>query len=320
MKTPLALGVLAAIFATFSWALNFVTPYVTGGYTAYDFISLRFLFSGAIGVVFILVYRAEVFGLGWRDVLLAFCLGFIGYVGYFACIMGGVIFAGPVITPAFLGLVPILLAILGNTTRKTLPWTKLSIPLGLAAGGLLLTNFGAFTRPADPPGRSLAIGMLFSIGAVTLWLIFAQLNQIALEKRANLHMGAWTGLMMLGAGVGIVIFLPLGVGLDVFNFPALGFGWASAGHLYLWAFALACVSSVAGAWAWNVASRLLPMVLTGQLISVETLFATAFGLIAQHRLPTLYELSGILMVMAGAVMAVRIVLAPRPIGLPAVAR
>jgi drug/metabolite transporter (DMT)-like permease len=305
-----AIGVFFAIFATFSWALNFVGPYVTGDYTAYDFISLRFLFSGVLGAVFVFVYRASLVFIGWQDILLAGCLGLLGYVGYIACIMGGVIFAGPVVPPAFLGLAPILLAILGNTRQKTLPWAKLGIPLTLVAGGLLFANIGSFLRAEGPPGISPVVGVVFSMGALTLWLLFSFLNQIALERNPRIHAGIWTGLMMVGASVGIILLLPFGMALELFNLPTRGFGWQNAGQLYLWAFGLASISSVVGAWAWNVASQRLPIVVTGQLISIETIFATAFGLIMQRRIPAIVEIAGIILLVAGAVIVVRIVLSP----------
>jgi drug/metabolite transporter (DMT)-like permease len=310
MSATFTLGLLAALFATFSWALNFVSPYLTQSYNAYDFICTRFIFSGLIGLLFLVRYRERLCTLGLGDVLCAFTLGFIGYAGYVACIMGGVIFAGPVITPAFLGLVPMLLVILGNHTRKTLAWRKLFFPLSLATGGLLISNVDVFFGAQHLAGRSTTLGVICSIGAVAAWVIFSFFNQGALEKRADMHAGVWTGLMMIGAAVGVLVFIPFGLTFDLFNFPTLGFSWSSAGHLYLWALGLANVASVGGAWAWNVASKHLPMVLTGQLISVETVFATAFGLIAEQRLPTPYEFAGVLSLVLGAVLAVRVVAGP----------
>lgn len=113
-----AIGVVAAVFATFSWALNFLSPYVTGHYSAYDFIGVRFVFAGVLGLLFVATYWTQVRRLRMGELALAFCLGMIGYMGYLAFIMGGVIYAGPVITPAFLGLVPILTAVIGNATNK----------------------------------------------------------------------------------------------------------------------------------------------------------------------------------------------------------
>jgi drug/metabolite transporter (DMT)-like permease len=309
------LGVAAAVFATFSWSLNFIMPYVLGGYSAYDFISLRFLFSGLLGALFVLYYREEASQLSVEQVMLALWLGVIGYLGYLGCIFGGVHYAGPVVTPAFVGLVPILSVVLGNGAQKALPWDKLALPIGLAAAGLVIINFTELARAFHQSGRTLAVGMAFSIGAVALWLMFSLLNQRALANGRPIHSGAWTGLMMLGAGAAIVLLLPLGNSAELYRFPTLGFGWQQAWQVYLWAFLLASVASTGGAWAWNFATSRLPMVLTGQLISLETLFATALGLLAQHRLPGLMECLGITTLVGGAVLAVRIVLS-QPTGTP----
>ncbi|WP_438391827.1 DMT family transporter [Caballeronia sp. DA-9] len=304
------IGVVAAVFATFSWALNFLSPYVTGHYSAYDFIGVRYVFAGVLGMVLVSTYWAEVRCLHVRELGLAFCLGTIGYVGYLACIMGGVLYAGPVITPAFIGLVPILTAVMGNAIQKTLPWIRLIAPVALAVVGLFLTNLTLFAGRGHATGASLLIGVCFSLAAILMWLVFSFYNQRAFERNPQLHSGAWTALMMTGAGVGTLLLVPLGLQLSVFNFPSLGFGWSSAGHVYMYALALTVTSSFAGAWAWNVASKRLPMVLTGQLISVQTLFATTFGLLAQHRLPAAHEIAGVLMIVASAVIAVRLVLVP----------
>ena len=307
-QSSLSLGVGAAVFATFSWALNFIMPYVLAGYSAYDFISLRFLFSGLFGALFVIHYRKQASQLSLKQVVLALWLGIIGYLGYIGCIFGGVYYAGPVVTPAFIGLVPIFIVFLGNGAQKTLPWGKLALPIGLATVGLVMVNSTELARALHQSSRTLAIGVAFSIGAVALWLIFSLLNQSALADGRPIHSGAWTGLMMLGAGLAIVLLLPLGNLAGLYRFPALGFGWKQAGQVYTWAFLLAGLASVGGAWAWNIATSRLPMVLTGQLISLETLFATALGFIAHHRIPTISEFLGITTLVAGAVLAVRIVL------------
>lgn len=59
-----------------------------------------------------------------------------------------------------------------------------------------------------------------------------------------------------------------------------------------------------GAWAWNAATRRLPMVLSGQLISLESLFAALLGLLFNARLPTSIEMSGLIAVITGAGLAV----------------
>jgi threonine/homoserine efflux transporter RhtA len=115
--------------------------------------------------------------------------------------------------------------------------------------------------------------------------------------------------MMLGSGIALALSFPFGMMAGASNFPLLGFA-SNAVSLYAWAFALAGLSSVAGAWAWNAAVRRLPLTVTGQLIAVETVFATVFGLIAQWRMPQWDEAVSTISLVLGAVLAVRTILAP----------
>ncbi|EJL04571.1 membrane protein, putative [Pseudomonas fluorescens Q2-87] len=303
-------GLALAVVATLSWALNFIAPYVTGAYTIYDLMIVRFLIAGTLGMGVVLLYRAQLRLLHRDQVFLAAGLGVTGYLGYSACIAAGIIFGGPVLTPAFIGMVPVLLALLGNATAKTLQWRKLAIPLFFLTGGLVLSNLGAIRQPVASDGSWL-MGVLFSIGAVVLWLAFSWVNQRALLKLPSQASGAWTGLMMAGAGFGTLCLLPAVQALNLLKLPSLGFSISVAGHLYLWGFVIALMSSVGGAWAWNAASRRLPMVLSGQLIALESLFATLLGLWFQGRLPTLLEVSGLAAVLVGVSMGVRIILATR---------
>ncbi|VVO06847.1 DMT family transporter [Pseudomonas fluorescens] len=304
-----AIGVALAIFATLSWALNFIAPYVTGGYSIYDLMALRFLFAGVLGVLIVGVYRAQVRLLRADQWLRALGLGAMGYLGYSTCIAAGVIIAGPLLTPALIGMVPVLLALLGNARSKTLAWRRLATPLAFLVSGLLLTNLSAINQPGVSAGSFLT-GLIFSLLAVVLWIVFSLLNQTELEKLPPSTTAAWTGLMMTGGAIGTLGLLPLGLALEVFKLPSLGFDFASAGHLYAWALLIAVLCSLIGAWAWNLASRYLPMVLSGQLIALESLFATLLGLIFHGRLPTLMEALGLVAVLTGAVLAVRVILAP----------
>ncbi|WP_434607056.1 DMT family transporter [Pseudomonas sp. D2-30] len=309
-QSNLIAGLALAIIATLSWALNFIAPYVTGAYTIYDLLVVRFLVAGALGLGVVLLYRAQLRHLRCDQMLVAASLGVIGYLGYSACIAAGIIFGGPVLTPAFIGMVPVLLALLGNATAKTLPWRKLAIPLVFLTVGLLVSNLGALHHPAAGAGSWL-MGLMFSIAAVLLWLAFSGLNQRALLALPPHASGAWTGLMMVGAGLGTLCLLPAVQAFDLLKLPSLGFSVSVAGRLYLWGFVIALMSSLVGAWAWNAASQRLPMVLSGQLIALESVFATLLGLWFHHRLPTLLEASGLAAVLVGVVMAVRIILTTR---------
>ncbi|WP_295952067.1 DMT family transporter [Rhodoferax sp.] len=304
MGKQLMLGVVAAIFAAFAWSLGFIAPYVIGPYSIYDLAVCRFLISGVFALGILLAAPSQLRGLTAMDWLVAAWLGLIGYVGYFLTIAAAVIYAGPVIPPAFVATVPVVLAIIGNFGPDRISWRSLAPPLALALAGLLLVNAEGLTHPSDTPLGHTLLGIVFSIAAVALWTLFGISNQAALRKRP--HMGAltWTGLMMVGGTFEVVAFIPLGLSLDLFHVPRIGLAWATAAPLFMSALALAILGSIGASWAWSIATRRLPIGLAGQLIVTETIFATTFGLIARQRWPSVSEACGITLLLVGVIAAV----------------
>ena len=312
--SSMTVGVGLAIVATLGWALNFIAPYVTGNYSLYDLMAVRFLIAGLLGVIAMVLCRAQLRLLSRRQRCLGAALGALGCLGYGVCIAAGVMFGGPVMTPAFVGMVPVLVALMGNASNKTVQWRRLAAPLSCLALGLLLSNFGSWHQPSLAVGSWLA-GLFFSLSAVGVWLWFSVINQKHLVKLPSQALGLWTALMLVGAGLTALCLLPFIGALGVFKLPTLGFGFAQAGPLYAWSLIIAVMSTVVGAWAWNAATRRLPMVLSGQLIALESLFASLLGLWFHGRWPTPMEAVGLGAVLIGVVMAVRIILAgARPAG------
>ena len=303
---PMSAGIVAALFAAFAWSLNFIVPFVIGDYSIFDFALFRFGVSGAVAMGFLLWKWDAIRVLGMRDWLVAFGLGFIGYLGYFLTVAGAAIFAGPVIAPAFLGLVPIVLAVVGNLRQKTVSWSALTLPLALAAAGLTFVNASVFDLASVAPTRSLVIGIPLAIAAVALWTWFGLANQRALAERPNMDAGIWTALILVAGGVEMLVFMPVGLALGVFNIPQLGLGWDVAGSLYLWSISLAILASIGAASAWTYAAKRLPVALSAQLIVSETVFGTIFGLAVHGRWPTLVEVLGIALLVAGIMAAIRV--------------
>jgi len=305
--TSILVGVALAVVATLGWALNFIAPYVTGDYSLYDLMAVRFLIAGALGVIGTILCRAQLHLLGPGQRCLAAALGALGCLVYGLCIAAGVMFGGPVLTPAFVGMVPVLLALLGNARHKSVPWRRLAAPLACLTLGLLLSNLASLEQPSLAAGNWLA-GLLFSLSALGVWLWFSVINQKHLGSLAAQATGLWTALMLLGTGVAALCLIPLVYALGLFKLPTLGVGLAQAGPLYAWSLTIAVMSTVIGAWAWNAATRRLPMVLSGQLIALESLFASLLGLGFHGRWPTPMETAGLAAVLIGVVMAVRIIL------------
>lgn len=300
-------GVGFAVLATLSWACNFIAPYVLQGYSIQDLMLVRFVMAGLIAGVLLPFYRAQLRGLGPCQWLTGMGLGVLGYLAYSSCIAGGVIYGGPLMIAAFIGTVPVLQALLGNATHRSLRWRQLALPISLLCLGLVLINLHVLR---DPPGAATVLwaGLAFSLGAVLIWLSFSVINQAAMEHLHTAATGVWTCLMMMGAGLAALVLTPLAWAADLLRLPTLGFATPDALHLYGWALFIALMSSVIGAGAWNLASRRLPMVLSGQLIALESFFATVLGLAFHGRLPTMTETLGLALILFGTAQSVRIIL------------
>ncbi|HQV16220.1 MAG TPA: EamA family transporter, partial [Denitromonas sp.] len=65
------------------------------------------------------------------------------------------------------------------------------------------------------------------------------------------------------------------------------------------------LASWLGTLLWNRASHLLPAALAGQLIVFETMAALVYGFIWYGRWPSLAEMGGIALLLAGVVLAMR---------------
>lgn len=304
MKNVSTIGIAAAIFASLTWSMNFVAPFVIGEYSIFDLAACRFLLSGLIGIVILIASADLCRHLTLQDWIVAAGLAFIGYVGYFLTVMVAAVYAGPVIPPAFLGLVPVVLAIAGNFRGRSISWLPLLIPLALAAAGLLLVNASSIMQADVLREKSLAIGITFAIAAVALWTWFGIANQSALLKRPHMDARVWTALMMIGGSIQTLAFLPIGYSMELFRAPDLGLGLGAFRNLYLPALMLAAVASIGGAWAWTIASQRLPVALSGQLLMTEIVFATCFGLMVRHRWPTIAEAIGIMLLVLGVVLAI----------------
>lgn len=303
MKSVSTAGIVAAIFASLTWSMNFIAPLCIGGYSIFDLAACRFILSGLIGAAILIANREACRDLKAKDWLVTAGLGFIGYVGYFLVVVFAATHAGPVIAPAFLGLVPIALAISGSI-RDGMPWRVLHVPFALAALGLFLVSAQSMARPEWLQPFSLALGIVASVSAVALWIWFGLANQRALMKRPAMNAWVWTAMMMIGGSLQTLVFIPIGTSMALFKAPLLGFGLNAVGHLYFPAFVLAAVASIGGAWAWTLASRLLPMALASQLLSLEMVFATLLGLLFHQRWPTVPEALGIALIVVGVIRAI----------------
>jgi drug/metabolite transporter (DMT)-like permease len=303
-------GILAALFATAVWSLNFVIPFVIGDYSIFDFALFRFVFSGMVGIIILVLQRDKICRISLKDVVVIAWLSFTGYVGFFLFVASSALYAGPVIAPAILSLVPIVLSICGNRVYGSVPWRALFIPLAFIVIGLVLVN-GDYYMTHQEEILSLPYkGIGCAISAVILWTWFGLLNASALKARPSMDSSVWSAMLLIGGGVEMLLFFPIGVSIDVFKIIELGLSWSTASSLWMWGVSLAIISSVGGAWAWTIASRNLPIALLAQLVVFETIFGVLFGLITYQRRPSIIDISSLVLLIGGVVVAIRVFYKP----------
>jgi drug/metabolite transporter (DMT)-like permease len=304
MKQSMFVGIMAAALAAVSWSLGFIVPFVIGRYSLFDFALVQFVFSGILSIGLLWRNAKAVRLLKLDDWLVACSLGLIGYVCYFLAVMGAAVYAGPVVAPAFLGLVPVVLAIAGNIRQPTVSWRSLAVPLTLTMLGLLLVNGSSFMRSGGVQTTSLLVGIPFALLAVAFWTLFGLLNQSALAKRPHMEAGVWAALIMAGAGSAMLVFFPVGLLMGLFEISRLGLAWDIAGNLIMWGAGLAILANVGGAMAWTFASQRLPVALCAQMISLEPASATVLGLFVHRRWPSAAEVIGMVLLLIGVVIAI----------------
>lgn len=302
--TPRVLGIIAALFATAAWSVTFLVPYVVGEFTIVDFYLIDFAISGLVSLGFLILNPSNLRNLTWRDWSVACWLGWVGYAGYCLALTEAAAHAGPVIAPAFLALVPVVLAVAGNLRQPIVAWRHLAPPLTLATGGLLLVNIDWAVASTELP--SPIVGISLSILVVILWTVFGLHNQSALQRRPQVSSSTWTALMMFGAAIGMLAFVPLAWIAGLLTLPRVHLHAETAARLCILAAVAALLVNTGGAVAWNFATRRLPVSLAAQMITLEPTFGTLLGLAVRRQWPTPLQLIGMILLLAGVGSAIQI--------------
>lgn len=299
-------GVIFAIIATLCWASNFILPYVTGEFSIYDLLLARFACAGLLGLLYIPRSLKYLRKMSSTQCLIGLGLGIVGAPAYGSFIAASITTGGPAVVAAFLGAVPVLQALLGNSGTTHISWNRLTTPMLLLAGGLLLVNLESLSSQGNAP--SPILGIVFALGAVLCWLGYSFGNQRALVWLPRNSTGTWACLAGLGAGLGAVIVLPFLWGMELLKLNGSNLLTPSALHLYGWALFIALLCSIIGNIFWYEACRRLPMVLSGQLIAFESIFAVILGFSFLGRPPSLAEVIGVCIVVVSTVISLRIIL------------
>ena len=268
---------------------------------------MSYAFAGLGSLIVLFVHRSEVRKLRLSDWAFAALLGFLGYIGYFFLITTAVSAAGPVIPPVMMGSVPIVLAIAGNMRSASVPWRAIAGPLLVAAVGISLVNLSVFNFSSATvvlPTDSIVLGLLASLMALGFWTGFGLLNESAWAQRPSMSPMLWSAMLIFMCSVEMLAFIPVGLHLNLSHFASHPSGLAGTEALIVCGLIQGLGATLAGAWAWSIATRRLPLALSGQLIASGTIYATTMGLLINQRWPSAMEALGTALLFVGVVWAI----------------
>lgn len=295
-------GVLCGLAAGAFWGMIFVMPRWLAEFSPVELALGRYLAYGLITLVLLMPRLSDLLRRLTRDdcrVLLRHALA--GNIVYYLLLSTGVQLAGVAAASLIIGLLPLSVTLLGRRDHGALPLRQLAWPLALVVAGIACINVDVFTHAAaqQAPWTHVALGMLCAFGALLCWTWYAVDNARFLKRNPHFSGAEWSGLY--GLSTGVVALLMALVAYCVGWAGGPGEGGAVRDWLRFWSVIsiVALGASVIGNQLWNIASRRVPVTLSGQLLLFETLFGLLYGFLYQHQAPRPLELCAIILLIAG---------------------
>ena len=304
-------GVVCGLVAGAMWGMVFIVPELLSAFSPVELAVGRYTAYGALALGLMLPRLRGLFGRLERShyaALLRHALA--GNIVYYMLLALGVKLAGVAPTSLIIGVLPIAVTLMGRKDHGAVALRSLALPLLVVAAGIACINIDVFQHArainADL-GRTL-LGLACATGALLCWSWYTIDNARFLKRNAHFTSAEWSALYGLASGA-IAVLIGL-AGLAVFHGDITGAGAAASGRdwtvFWVTNTLLALGASVIGNHLWNIASRRVPVTLSGQLILFETLFALLYGFILAHQTPRPLELAAVCLLIVGVVWAVRV--------------
>jgi drug/metabolite transporter (DMT)-like permease len=304
-------GVLCGLLAGAMWGMVFIVPELLPSFSPVELAVGRYTAYGAIALGLMLPRLNSLIGrLERSDYAALLRHALAGNIVYYMLLALGVKLAGVAPTSLIIGVLPIAVTLMGRKDHGAVPLAALALPLLVVALGIACINVDVFQQAQlgdAQPGRIL-LGILCAAGALLCWSWYTIDNARFLKRNAHFSSAEWSALYGLASGV---IALVIGLAcLTIWHGDITGAAGAASGRnwtaFWITNTLLALGASVIGNHLWNIASRRVPVTLSGQLILFETLFALLYGFIYMHRLPRPLEIAAIVLLTIGVVWSVRI--------------
>ncbi|QEZ46802.1 DMT family transporter [Cupriavidus oxalaticus] len=312
----MGIGVLCGLLAGAFWGMVFIAPKLLPVFSPWELAIGRYLAYGLVALVAALPLMKRIA----RKLTRADCVAllrqaFTGNLLYYVLLAFGVQLAGVGPTSLIIGILPISVTIMGRRDHGAVPLSRLLWPLLVVAVGIACINIDLFgggqsahaaaAGDAVRPGWQKLAGVCAAAGALVCWTLYAVDNARYLQRNPHYSGNEWSALYGLSTGAVSAVLAVLGwlVAGDALTSGDSGRDWQ-----WFWMVnaAVALGASLIGNNLWNIASRRLPLTLSGQMIVFETLFALAYGFIFDHRWPRPLEIAAIVLLMVGVAWSVRL--------------
>ena len=308
------LGIAFALAAGLMWGLVFVGPLLLPEYPAALQVFGRYLAFGLIAIPMAWFDRAEIARLRRDDWLEALKLTIIGNFLYYLFLASAIQHSGGPLPTMIIGTLPVVIAIFANQlSRKRdgqLPWRRLAPCLGIILVGIACVNqveMASFIREPEADLSLYLTGALQAFLAMACWTWYPIRNANWLRDHPGRKPRAWAtaqGLTTLPLAVGGYAIFWVWIRESGNPLP-MPFGPRPEAFIGLM-LAVGLLASWLGTQCWNEASQRLPTALVGQLIVFETLAALAYAYLLRGSWPEPLVLTGILLLLLGVFLAVRI--------------
>jgi drug/metabolite transporter (DMT)-like permease len=294
------IGILAGLTTCALWGLTFIAPRAIDPFTTPDLILTRYVVFGLTSLVLMIDPRFRPGRMRPQRLVIGIALGAVGYVAYLVSASYAVHFAGAVLPPLIIGLMPVILAVIGNWRERAVPWRTLALPLAVILIGLSVVNVHALAHAEPVARQNTLLGIFCALAALLVWVVYGMVNAEVMRAPDAPDGVRWTGLQGIGAAVGSFVLLPF------VSFPISEATGPELWRFAFWAGVMGFIGAWVATWCWMVASRRLPLALSAQLIIAETVFGLGFGLAFEQRWPSTAEFIGTGLQFAGVMMAIAI--------------
>lgn len=311
-------GVLCGLIAGAMWGMVFIVPELLPAFSPLELMVGRYTAYGAIALGLMLPRLGALLGRLERSdfgALLRHALA--GNIIYYVLLALGVALAGVAPTSLIIGVLPVAVTIMGRKDHGAPPLRSLALPLLVTASGIACINVDMFmqARAGHADLARMALGLLCATGALLCWSWYTIDNARYLKRKPHFSSAEWSALYGLASGA-LALLIGI-VGFAVWRADITGAGALASGRdwtvFWISNSLLALGASVIGNHLWNIASRTVPLTLSGQLILFETLFALLYGFVYAQRLPRPWEIGAIVLLSAGVLWSLRVHAVDEPV-------